>query len=120
MIKATTRETAIYPYWLPAPVCEYAYSNAGEDAAIAEVPVIKPIEDRIEQALAEQYDVPWPWDPKIKEIDNRILMNERRDCLPVQRQWRKEFTPLSLGIIPLSATGAHQLFLDRWNELSNE
>lgn len=50
---------------------------------------LKDIENRIEEALSTQFELPWPWPEGVKRADNYALTIERRDLLsPPPRPWR--------------------------------
>lgn len=59
------------------------------------------IEERIMRVIAEKYWLPWPCPPAVKDIDMRILQNERAALLGPEPQ------PWDLNVAPLPNTRIH-------------
>ncbi len=63
------------------------------------IPQIKEIEERIMRCVAERFGLPWPEPPGVKEIDNRMLMTERRDLMATPpRPWTVRAEPYPFTI----------------------
>jgi hypothetical protein len=76
------------------------------------VPVIKEIENQIMKCVAERYGLPWPEPSDVKEIDNRMLMTERRDLLAIPpRPWTIRAKSYPFRIDPWSWEEAKYEFL---------
>lgn len=85
-----------------------------------QMPQYLQIEDRLWEVIAERYNIPKVLPPEVKQADNVALITERRDLIPVQRQWgewTKAYTPLDYTIRPESSPMAEALFMTRFNEL---
>lgn len=76
------------------------------------------IEDRVLQAVAERFELPWPMPDDVKLADNRVLATE----IPVlmgPRTWPGLPDPIDgLEIQCLGPTEARSLFLERYEELA--
>jgi hypothetical protein len=78
------------------------------------------IEERVLRAIAERFGLAWPVPAEVKEIDTRILINEKRDLMrnPAKLRWGVEvaFEALELGPIePMtSMEAARGLFVERF------
>lgn len=78
----------------------------------------KEIERDVERAVAERFGLPWPMPPEVKDIDNRILFDEREQLMaPPPRPWRLYGPPLGIAIEPMPPTAAKAAFLDRYHSL---
>lgn len=76
------------------------------------IPGWREIEDRVDQAIATRFGIPWPIEPLIKFTDYRILHNERLAVLSEGPAWtRQESEPLDVRIDFLSPREAEKEFL---------
>jgi 5'-deoxynucleotidase YfbR-like HD superfamily hydrolase len=76
------------------------------------------IEARVEQAIATRFKLSWPWHPEVKKADDRALMTERRDILPVHRDWKMKAEPFTAAIRCWPPEIAKFMFLNRFQELT--
>lgn len=68
-------------------------------------------EARLQALVGERFGVSFD-DPLVHEIDNRMLMTERRDLINVQHEWSAGNKPPYLSeIIPMAPGEAEQAFL---------
>lgn len=76
------------------------------------------IEDRIQECIANEYNLPWPFPADIHIADKRVYKAElsqitnSKDAL-----WYPELQPADVTVRGLSPTRAKKLFLDRYEEL---
>lgn len=79
----------------------------------------KQIADRIEQAIAKRFHLPWPWPAPIKEADMIAVMTEKRDLLHLtDLDWGPMPEPHRELIFPKTPESARYLFLDRFRYLT--
>lgn len=74
------------------------------------------IEDAIQRAIAERFNLPWPIPQEIHEVDNSILSLELRAYMPEQPEHRLPPLPAmrlldGLPTVPLSPINAEKSFL---------
>jgi hypothetical protein len=80
------------------------------------------IERATEMTLAEGFGLEWPFPPEIKEVDNRMLLTERRDLMGItQDGWEMdiEAVPYNFRIDPWSPEKAEKEFLWRFGILND-
>lgn len=85
-------------------------------------PDFKRVEKRIEALICEKFGVDIH-DARIKELDMRILINEKRDLFVVQRNWKVEetYAPLPIARIEaLSPREAKECFLIAFEALGGK
>ncbi len=76
------------------------------------------IEKHLEKTIFDKYSIPFPFHPKIKEADSRILIDERNALLkPPVKAWDFEPEPLGIKIEGWSPKRAKAEFLDRFHTL---
>lgn len=76
------------------------------------------IEKNLEAAIFAKYNIPYPFHPRVKEGDNRILIDERNALLKKPPMlWNHEPEPLGIKIQNWSPEVAKEQFLDRFNKL---
>lgn len=69
-------------------------------------------EERVERAIAARFGLAYPWDARIKEVDDRILHDERAALMgDAPRDWNLQGAPLGIAITPWSADKARHEFL---------
>jgi len=92
-----------------------AYKGLGE--------AYKEVEAPLEMAIAEKYDLVYPWPKEVKEIDTRLLVTEMRDLMPgaLESEFLDEdlrnIVPLKQTIVQWSPRQAHGEFMVRFLEL---
>ncbi len=99
-------------------VCRWGLMHDAAEAYIGDMirplkmqmPEFKRVEELVERAIAERFDLPWPMPEVVKEYDTRALMTERRDLLPVRREWSTKAEPFEQRIQPLMPTAAFIAF----------
>lgn len=74
------------------------------------------IEDAIQRAIAERFDLPWPMPEEVHDVDNNILSLELRAYMPEQPGHRLPPLPAmrlldGLPTVPLSPINAERSFL---------
>lgn len=85
---------------------------------------VDPVEDlkiRLQAAVNQRFGLPNEPDPRVRDIDLRMLVTERRDLMrPTGESWGKEVDakePLPLKIRPWDGDDAVGRFLQRFSEL---
>ena len=79
------------------------------------------IEQGIMRVVAAHFGLPWPEPPEVKEIDNRILRDEKAMLMPGHppRPWGVDhLEPLGVYIVGFSPEAAKSLFLTRFREIT--
>lgn len=54
----------------------------------------KSVEDNNEAAIAKRFGVELPFDPRVKEYDKRIIVNEKEALFGVNKPWGWDYEPL--------------------------
>lgn len=76
------------------------------------------IENRIMESVAKRFGFAWPLDLAIKEVDTRIIANERDSLFKnPHRDWKAEKPFFNLEIDGLLPDAAHRLFANRYLEI---
>jgi 5'-deoxynucleotidase YfbR-like HD superfamily hydrolase len=80
-------------------------------------------EHALSEAIAERFDLRFPFDEKVLVADLRVLATEVRDCMQfMPKGWdsrmERSYPPLKDKIVPLDAIDAEQLFLDEFDRLT--
>lgn len=77
------------------------------------------IEMRLHEAIAERFEIEWPFPPAIKQADNVALATEKRDLLTSHPGvWKGLPEPAPWAIVPLDPYQARNQFLARFVEIS--
>lgn len=87
-------------------------------------------EQKLEQLLAENFGLVFPYPPEIKMADNRMLYTERRDLLVGSVEWTtdkqdvlgfegNDRLPYDFRITAWSPKEAEQVYLERFHSLTN-
>lgn len=119
---------------LVSQACPEEYRLAGllHDAAEAYIgDIIRPIkphlagyrelETRIDQAIARRFEMPQPMPAIVKEIDERILADERDQVMTTTPEpWSLTRPPLGIMINPWPPAKAKELFLYQFSILTAE
>lgn len=81
----------------------------------------KLLEERVEKMIATKFALVYPWSPMIKDADTRILLDEQKTLMLVQRPWPSSTgcKPLGVRIRGLNPSEAKQAFLDAYRFLTN-
>lgn len=84
------------------------------------LPEYKAIEARIEQAICNRFDLPYPMHPAIKDIDNRLLITEQRQRMNNNDDWSwtEGMEPLPIELPCWAPEEAKAQFLARYDELT--
>lgn len=79
---------------------------------------IRSIEDNLDHAIAQKFDLPYPIKSKaIGILDTRILHDERRDVMvPTNEEWNVPYGPLGVAIEPWKPELARAKFLDLYDQ----
>ncbi|KVR95826.1 hypothetical protein [Burkholderia vietnamiensis] len=95
------------------------------------IPDYKAIEHRVEQVICNAFFLPFPLDPCVKKADLRMLVTEKRDLMPrpLKRDGDRDgvawvpfadIHPLEERITPVSSSVAKRMFLERYEELTED
>lgn len=79
--------------------------------------VFSDLERRIDQAIYKKFGLAYPRDPRIKEIDLRLLSTESRDLMPLGEERTHMIKPYDWKIRPLDPKQAEEMFLRRYNRI---
>lgn len=74
-------------------------------------------EARLMAVIGERYDVSFD-DPLVHQIDDSMLMTEKRDLMPPSPTWSVHNPPFPTMIVPYTPRGAELLFLDSFEILT--
>lgn len=77
-------------------------------------------EEKAQRVIAEKFGIPWPFPASVHEADNRILINEMRDLMPVLSNVSKSIRPYKEVIKPRTASQSRRAFIARFKELAND
>jgi hypothetical protein len=80
----------------------------------------KEVEDSNERAIAAALNLPYPFDPMIKECDKRIIVNEKTHLFGPNKPWDWDFEPLDIeirGWLPHTAEG---MYLSQFGRLTGD
>lgn len=84
------------------------------------MPDYRGIEERLMFTIAEKFELPWPFPRAIKTADTRMLLTEKRDLMPGDRdswEWRSDgIEPYPWKIVPWGPERAEEEFLSRFEE----
>lgn len=81
-------------------------------------PAMREVEDRVWRAVADRFRLPLELDPRVKEVDLRLLETERQQLLGTcERDWQLDVDPYAIRIIPWSAISARRAFITRFEKL---
>ncbi len=85
------------------------------------LPAFKALEDRIDVALAKRFNVIFPFPPVIKDLDVRIIKDERAQCMGDSGNvWGTDmFEPLGVTIQFWTPAKARAKFLGRFHDLNS-
>lgn len=76
------------------------------------------LEKTLDEAIAEKFGVEYPWPDAVKDVDTRILFDERAVLLgPSPADWGIDAEPLGIHIVPWANEGAKAAFLGLFNYL---
>lgn len=75
-------------------------------------------EAQLMRAIAQRFGVEFS-DPLIHEVDNRMLMTERRDLMPASGAWTVGAIPYPDEIVPVVPWIARQGFLSQYEDLTS-
>jgi uncharacterized protein len=94
-----------------------AYPSAYTDSAGIDL-----IEKRVEWAVAQRFGFEFPFHPSVKAADNKALLTEQRDLMPLDpilEGW-PQGEPLPDKIHPVGPSAAEAMFIARFVELGGE
>jgi hypothetical protein len=90
-------------------------------------PLYKPLEDAVEQAIAAQHGLPFPFPPEIKRADLVMLLSEHRDLMrrnALEGQdtvhWPQDIKPVQWKVVPWPASYAEKQFLYHFERLTRD
>jgi hypothetical protein len=79
---------------------------------------MKDLEDEIDETIFKRFGVPYPVDPAIKLVDQRLLATEHRDLMPENSERKAMKEPYVFPVMCYSPEMAEQLYLKRFQELT--
>lgn len=80
----------------------------------------KQVEEANERAICKALDVPFPFDPIVKEFDKRIIVNEKTALFGPNKPWDWNYEPLDIiirGWDPICAEGR---YLEQYGKLTGK
>jgi hypothetical protein len=81
----------------------------------------KKFESTIERVIADKFHLEYPWSPTIKEIDDRILNDERKQLMcDTGNEWACNPEPLGITLLLYTPAMVERLFLKTYNELEKK
>lgn len=85
------------------------------------IPEFGVIEDRIQACIAKVYGLPYPFPNEIHIADKRVYKAELPQITRSKdAMWYPELEPAPVKVIGLTPAKAEQLFLNRYNELTQQ
>lgn len=76
------------------------------------------IEERLMEAIANRFDLLWPFPGVVKEMDTRALITEFRDVMSHHEMINlPDVEPFEDKIVPIMHNDAEKAFLGRFNEI---
>lgn len=81
------------------------------------MPEYRNYEQTAQFVISEVFDIEWPFPKEVHDADDRMLVTEMRDLMPVVRWEGKKLTPYSFAIEGLTPRQAEKAFLRRYHEL---
>lgn len=83
----------------------------------AHIPDYKKLEVRIEQAVADKYSLMYPFPQEVRELDTRILMDERAQAMePSNNVWGVVAEPLEVELQFWDPPTAYDAYRERFYE----
>jgi hypothetical protein len=80
--------------------------------------IYRMVEEKLQKAVAQHFDLPWPIPEEVIELDNRILLNERAELFtpphPVQPALEGLQPIENVHILTRSPMQARKWFLEMW------
>lgn len=77
------------------------------------------IEERVQEAIAERYELQYPFPESIHLADKRVYLAERQQITDgTDTLWYTDLEPADVTVMGLPPSKARVLFLDRFRELS--
>ncbi len=97
---------------------EEAYSPFGDvpRPIKASIPWLKDISEPIERAIAERFNLIYPWPAEVKDADNRIIADERAAVMQAGEAWAGYDNPLGVVISGWPMFWAEKIFLQSFAE----
>ncbi len=96
--------------------CSEAFLNDIAKPLKEMLPDYRKIEHKVEKAIFEKYDLPFPMEPMIKEGDNAVFVAERQQLQP-DVPVGLDIPAAPFKIVPWTAEKAKREFLKRYKEL---
>jgi hypothetical protein len=96
-----------------------AYTNDMGSPQKAGLPDFRAVEDDIQQAICERFDLQWPMPPEVKRADQIAVACEAHDLMAnAPTLWKLPRKPIiGARVVPLQPKEVEQLFLERFREL---
>jgi 5'-deoxynucleotidase YfbR-like HD superfamily hydrolase len=79
------------------------------------LPDYQRLEQVVEKAISEKFNLPFPTSKEVKIVDNRMLETERRDITVFKEKFLEE-EPFENKILPWSPKSAKKIFLETFKE----
>jgi len=123
-------EHSVYvSHYVPLEYAITALMHDSSEAYLADIarpvksllPEYEKLERVIMGAVAAKFNLVYPFPTCVKDIDDQILMNERRDVMTdYGYDWGIDLEPIGgLIILGLSPLLAYSIFMDRYEELTH-
>jgi hypothetical protein len=78
-------------------------------------------EERVHRAVAERFNLIFPWPKEVKDVDRRITRDEARTLMKTQgRYWPGSTVSLGIQIVERAPREVERSFLDRYDRLTRE
>lgn len=82
------------------------------------IPQYKEIESGLEKAIAERFDLIYPWPEEVHDIDTRIVADEATALFKRVPPWTRAYRKVGARILPMPAFIARRMYIHRHRELT--
>ena len=82
-----------------------------------DIPSYKIYEAKVEMAIAQKFDLRYPWNQEVKKADNRMLMEEAH-AMMIDPSWADKVENPVVDFTFMNPKDAKEWFLERFNELN--
>lgn len=77
------------------------------------------IENRVQEAIANQFNLPYPFPHDVHVADKRVYLAERKQITDAEdKLWHTEYTPAEVTVTGMPPKDAKNFFLSRYEELT--
>jgi len=126
---SVAEHSVLCSYLVPQEMALTALMHDATEAYVCDIPrPLKPflegyaaIEQRVWEAIADRYSLPYQLPAEVKEADNAMLLAEQRDImLPPPAPWSVPGYPAIFRVVGLSPDEAEGQFLQRFEQLAGQ